>query len=439
MNSPYVLPDSPTASGMKAGDIKKYHWQAYIKLIDIINKHLTEIYEVDTSLDNNIKLKSSIRYTSRKSLSYSLKYNSLKEYDVIIFGDVLKKDLSVIMVYSKNNLHLGIKLNESDINTFSNWKEGELYNYEDGKITFVYLGNTNASLKIDELQTILETLETAFETHSHQEIKDLADNARVAAVVAQNKADSAYNLASGKAKVHPVANVTDMYNLLQNNINEINEGDVFIIAEPLIPEFIVYLKDVDASEGDTTVSIDSMPEFAAGEKYYIADLRVSLLALESGIDTSKFATNEGLEEIEKVLTARVADIEQEFDNHKTECESKVNDKQDKLVKGQNLDFSPARGSDNPVTSGGVYEYISGIAEKKQDKLEFDDVPTGGSTNLVNSNGIFNAFCNFSNDYDAIIEGAKAECNQYTDNMLGNIDTALDSIIAIQNSLIGGEA
>ena len=152
-------------------------------------------------------------------------------------------------------------------------------------------------------------------------------------------------------------------------------------------------------------------------------------------------------------------------------------KQDKLVRGENLDDAPTQDSIKPVTSGGVYGYINGIAntlletkqdkltagdnitisedgtisaniqigedgtidtsnfatkedlEAKQDKLQFDDVPTGGSTNLVNSNGIFNEFCNFSDAYDLIIDDVIKECKQYTDNMTGGADVSgkLDKI------------
>lgn len=57
-------------------------------------------------------------------------------------------------------------------------------------------------------------------------------------------------------------------------------------------------------------------------------------------------------------------------------------KQDALV----FDSTPTSGSQNPVTSNGIFAALLG----KQDNLTFDLVPTKGSTNPVESNGVFNA-------------------------------------------------
>lgn len=51
-----------------------------------------------------------------------------------------------------------------------------------------------------------------------------------------------------------------------------------------------------------------------------------------------------------------------------------------------IDTNPTQGSDNAVSSGGVYSALSG----KQDALTFDSVPTDGSTNPVESNGVYDA-------------------------------------------------
>ena len=85
-----------------------------------------------------------------------------------------------------------------------------------------------------------------------------------------------------------------------------------------------------------------------------------------------------------------------------------------------------------------------------------------STNPVSSKAVYEEFNEFSNAYDKVIEDAKTECKNYTDTEIeevnsqhaemtvslsdritavegniGDIETALDSIIAIQTSLIGG--
>lgn len=50
-----------------------------------------------------------------------------------------------------------------------------------------------------------------------------------------------------------------------------------------------------------------------------------------------------------------------------------------------MDSTPTSGSNNPVTSGGIYTALSG----KQDTLTFDTTPTSGSVNAVTSGGVYN--------------------------------------------------
>ncbi len=57
-----------------------------------------------------------------------------------------------------------------------------------------------------------------------------------------------------------------------------------------------------------------------------------------------------------------------------------------LYPEEEIDESPTEGSTNPVTSGGVYEALSG----KQAQLTFDNTPTRNSDNPVKSGGIYTA-------------------------------------------------
>lgn len=50
------------------------------------------------------------------------------------------------------------------------------------------------------------------------------------------------------------------------------------------------------------------------------------------------------------------------------------------------DTTPTSGSDNVITSGGVYTALSG----KQNTLTFDTTPTQNSTNPVTSGGVYTA-------------------------------------------------
>ena len=84
-------------------------------------------------------------------------------------------------------------------------------------------------------------------------------------------------------------------------------------------------------------------------------------------------------------------------------------------------------STNPVSSKAVQNEI-------RRTLDYCDEEIGRA-----KEDVAQELADFSNAYDQIIEGKIAEANQYTDEKIGDIETALDTIIAIQNSLIGGDA
>jgi hypothetical protein len=90
-------------------------------------------------------------------------------------------------------------------------------------------------------------------------------------------------------------------------------------------------------------------------------------------------------------------------------DTKLNTKQDKLT----FDSAPTDASNNPVTSGGIFNAIKNKADKseltnfvnttalnaallaKQDVLTFDESPTDGSDNPVKSKGIFNTLKSYA--------------------------------------------
>lgn len=66
----------------------------------------------------------------------------------------------------------------------------------------------------------------------------------------------------------------------------------------------------------------------------------------------------------------------------TDLQDALNAKQNTLT----FDNTPTDGSNNPVTSDGIYDALAG----KQNTLTFDDAPTDGSNNPVKSDGIYDA-------------------------------------------------
>lgn len=85
----------------------------------------------------------------------------------------------------------------------------------------------------------------------------------------------------------------------------------------------------------------------------------------------------------------------------------INGKQDILT----FDNSPTQGSNNPVTSAGIYtanrllmETVNGYLAGKQDLLTFDNAPTENSDNPVTSDGIYYAIRTVQNALTAAING-----------------------------------
>ena len=98
--------------------------------------------------------------------------------------------------------------------------------------------------------------------------------------------------------------------------------------------------------------------------------------------------------ISRTVSAAIESIESTLSAHA----SAISSKQDKLT----FDSSPASGSKNPVTSGGIYSALAGKQATgdyathgdlstglagKQDKLTFDTAPTASSTKPVTSGGV----------------------------------------------------
>ena len=88
-----------------------------------------------------------------------------------------------------------------------------------------------------------------------------------------------------------------------------------------------------------------------------------------------------------------------------------------------FDSTPTSGSSNPVTSGGVYSALSG----KQNTLTFDSTPTANSSNPVTSGGVHTALSGKVNTSDTIAvahggTGATTAANARTNLGLGSAAT-----------------
>ena len=188
LNSPFVLPDSPTERGMKPGAIKGMFWKPFLELMSLINKKLGELDELSAS-----------------------------------------------------NL---IKHSESE----------------------------------DVHSELFSKME-----------KDLSDSIGKLAECAMRKAEDAYDLASGKTRVRVTLSFYYMvYDLIYSGANA---GDIYLILDKNIPDFIV----VGNGEAPDAIAItrddlDKLPTPVIGDIFFVEG--ISVAAIESGIDTSVFATQD---------------------------------------------------------------------------------------------------------------------------------------------------
>ena len=97
---------------------------------------------------------------------------------------------------------------------------------------------------------------------------------------------------------------------------------------------------------------------------------------------------------------------------KSETDNKLNNKQDTLT----FDSAPTEDSNNPVTSGGVF-----------------------NTQIALESQISNAFGSLSDSIDTKANSSDVYTKAEIDSMIGDIEDAADGIIALQESYIGGDA
>ena len=116
---------------------------------------------------------------------------------------------------------------------------------------------------------------------------------------AKSLAESAHKLASGKSKVHIVADTAVLFYQLLNSELSVNKGDFILVLAKGSPDFIVYSNEGEMLPGDkTVVTFDNYASVApvVGGVYMTAVNHIILVGIESGIDTSVFATKAELDE-----------------------------------------------------------------------------------------------------------------------------------------------
>lgn len=167
---------------------------------------------------------------------------------------------------------------------------------------------------VTALDTGLVALQEALTESIADSVLDHATDANAHADIRESLAEAvhlanvAYNLASGKSKVY--VNTSFQMALFELQNEELHQGDFIMVIDKSTPDFVVldYVgADTDVTEVDFEDVINSsLPAPQVGEMFRLKGLKKVLLAIESGIDASNFATKEQFGETDQALDAIIA-------------------------------------------------------------------------------------------------------------------------------------
>ncbi len=137
------------------------------------------------------------------------------------------------------------------------------------------------------------------------------DDIRKALKALLDKADVAYQLASGKSRVYSCEDVFDVIDYLNEN-SDIYAGDLFLVASQDEPDFTVFevgLSSVPngAEEIDANDLALGKIQFTSGKSYYYNGVR--LVASYGNLETNLLAKNEDLEALEAELFKTVEETQ----------------------------------------------------------------------------------------------------------------------------------
>lgn len=268
-----VLPDNPSDQNWSAADIKKKMYEPTITNYDNIKKVVSLCVELDTAISN---LENSVSTLQSNDTTQDADIVSLK-------GDIetINTKIAELKTYVDNNdvgevketLLTGILTttltlkNLSTLTSSVDFKElfylkTETYSQDEINSKFTdtenlekdYLKKSDASStylsKEDAKSTYLNKVDagTTYQTKEDAETKHASQDTAI--LNAQNKADSAYALASGKAKVHIFDTYNDMKETLKaDDGSGFNEGDSINIRAKNTADYWIS-KKLDTNEGE---------------------------------------------------------------------------------------------------------------------------------------------------------------------------------------------
>lgn len=345
--SPYALGISPGERGLSGEQIQSFFYGFIKVLAEKLNLHLQDIEKglketLNEAVDNaeagitehNKEVSAHEDIRKAVTAAYNLAAGKSRVHPVKNWQEMctllLSKSVGVgdlIVIAEKGYPDFAVQAvnteaQAEDVLFFENTENihiepGSSYYFEEGKIRLLSLESgidLNKLVSRDEYNFVNgQLLEQIFlhdaNAEAHADIRQMIvgvangiDGAYKNAGAALDRANSAYNLAAGNPKVYVAESFAVMFDLVYGYGTALNEGDFIIVANKNEPDFLVYSKDVQPGENAVSVSYSdilrgNIPEITVGGIYYLEDVDVAVIAIESGIDTSVFATKAELDSI----------------------------------------------------------------------------------------------------------------------------------------------
>lgn len=272
LHSPYSLADSPTEAGLKAKQVKKYFYEFIRFFADKINIHLNDI---GATLEN---------------------YDELTAAFDAAVSDILLLDEKVYDLEVKDTElgnQIGVQIGAHNV---SGTAHADIRSKIDGDL----LAHNESALSHSDLR---------------EKIKSLL-----------NKIEVTYSLASGKSRVYSCEDIIAMLDEIDGE-NEICKGDLFLIADPSLPDFTAFEVSLDqVPEGSTELDYEEIASgemvLERGKSYYYNGIR--LISSLGNLETNLLAKNEALEALEGAFYQSIEAIRAELDEIALTLEAKEN-------------------------------------------------------------------------------------------------------------------
>ncbi len=292
LHTAMTLPDRPSERGMKASELKPYFYSFIRKLADAVNLELRYICDgVNESISGH----------NSSAQAHGSLIKSLEEKDTEL-GDSITNQIKTHNESSEAHEDIRTKIGTD-------------------------IGTHNESSKAHE--DIRTKIGTDIATHNesnaaHSDIRKLLGEI-------QEKANSAFNLANGKSKIHPMFSSEQFIHSVRNEPEKYNIGDTFVFYEKSMPDLVLYEKEWEYNEGYDDVNLSDgnyLPEgfeFKPGVRIFVNGML--FVGQESGVDVSKLVTDEELKSTKEALEALISALDERADEIVENAKEIVSDAQ----------------------------------------------------------------------------------------------------------------